>query len=327
MRQISSYLPTLYTIDLSSENTVVINEQGGVHIQEPGALIYDTQQKIYTTIGEKAVALEDRLSGTHLFVPIVRAGLLTDDVALLSILSHWKLFPHKNPFLSFLPRSITFAISYRNGRIYQQALQKACSQLGYFHTQICTHGQAVSSFLAREKGEHVFEGIVYIGADFTDIYFLKQGELYQADTVAYGNEYLDMAITRMIFQSYHFCTSKREISSLKKFITMLPTFKSKVVVIHGQDVETKKYTSVKITNDVLIEQVLAIVEILANKIAVTIARLPVGLREDLQHYGITIAGVGADVIGLDVFLQERLQLPVRIAPRAKLAAALGAYQQ
>jgi rod shape-determining protein MreB len=168
--------------------------------------------------------------------------------------------------------------------------------------------------------------IVDIGGGTTDIAVISMDGVVYSKAIRVGGDKMDEAIINYIKRKYNLLigemmaeTIKLELGSAYKTDNERHTME-----IKGRDLVSGIPKTLVLDDDEVRESLAETVSQILNGIKLALENTPPELSADIVDKGIVLAGGGALLKGLDVFLREETSLPIIIAENPLTCVALGA---
>jgi rod shape-determining protein MreB len=168
--------------------------------------------------------------------------------------------------------------------------------------------------------------IVDIGGGTTDIAVISMDGVVYSKAIRVGGDKMDEAIINYIKRKYNLLigemmaeTIKMELGSAYKTDSTRQTME-----IKGRDLVSGIPKTLILDDDEVRESLAEPVSQILNGIKLALENTPPELSADIVDKGIVLAGGGALLKGLDVFLREETSLPIIIAEDPLTCVALGA---
>lgn len=170
---------------------------------------------------------------------------------------------------------------------------------------------AIGAGLPVEGPEGVF--IVDIGGGTSEIAVISLGGIVIGRSVRVAGDEMDEAIINYVRLKYSLLLGQPTAEAVKIGVGAAIASKDKYTVVRGRDLETGLPKSVKLTSGEIQEALSPIVQEIVANIVDTLEETPPELTSDIMEKGITLAGGGALLPGIDKIIAEATKMPVWIA--------------
>ena len=170
--------------------------------------------------------------------------------------------------------------------------------------------------------------IVDIGGGTSEIAVISLGGIVLGRSVRIAGDEMDEAIINYVRLKYSLLLGQPTAEAVKIGIgsAVLPRMpaKEKFTVVRGRDLETGLPKSIKLTSSEIQEALAPIIQEIIGNIVDTLEETPPELTSDIMERGITLAGGGSLIAGIDKVISEATKMPVWIAedPLLVLSAAV-----
>jgi rod shape-determining protein MreB len=124
---------------------------------------------------------------------------------------------------------------------------------------------------------------------------------------------MDEAIINYVRLKYSLLLGQPTAEAVKIGIASVVSIKEKFIVVRGRDLETGLPKSIKLTNSEIQEALSPIIQEIVANIVDTLEEAPPELTGDIMKRGITLAGGGSLIEGIDKIIYEATKMPVHIA--------------
>ena len=308
-------------IDLGTANSVVYKENHGIIIREPSVVAFDQQSQKVLSIGDLAYEMVGKTHSSIIAIRPLRDGVISDYQTTEAMIRYF-LKLSKVPL--FKKIRLLIGIPYGVTSVERRAVLDAANMAGAKKCYLIEEPMAA----AIGSGHDVFEPsgrlIVDIGGGTTEVAVISLGGIVVSESIRIAGDEIDQAIINHCRKNYNLLIGDRCAEKVKFNIgSVLPFNEEKSMEITGRDLLTglpKTFTisSMEI-RDSIEEPILAIVSAVRRTLETT----PPELSSDIFSNGITLTGGGALLHGLDQFINQQMDLPVRIAEDPLSCVALG----
>jgi rod shape-determining protein MreB and related proteins len=168
--------------------------------------------------------------------------------------------------------------------------------------------------------------IVDIGGGTTDIAVISMDGVVYSKAIRVGGDKMDEAIINYIKRKYNLLIGEMMAEAIKMEIGSAYKTDStrQTMEIKGRDLVSGIPKTLILDDDEVRESLAEPVSQILNGIKLALENTPPELSADIVDKGIVLAGGGALLKGLDVFLREETSLPIIIAEDPLTCVALGA---
>ena len=309
-------------IDLGTANTLIYVKNKGIVLREPSVVAINNDTKRVLAVGLEAKQMIGRTPGNIAAIRPLKDGVIADyDMTEAMI----KKFIEKISKKSFTSPRIVVCFPSGVTAVEKRAIDEATKQAGASKVMLMEEPMAAAIGAGLPVSEPSGSMIVDIGGGTTEVAVISLGGIVTSLSLRVAGDALDQAIINYIKKEYSLMIGERTAENIKMEIgSAFPTENNLSMGIKGRDLISGLPKVVDITEDevrdALNEPVLSIL----GAIKTTLERTPPELSADIMEKGITLAGGGAYLKGLDKLINHETHMPVHIAENALDCVALGA---
>jgi rod shape-determining protein MreB len=169
--------------------------------------------------------------------------------------------------------------------------------------------------------------IVDIGGGTTEVAVISLGGIVASQSVRVAGDELDEAIIQYIKKEYSLALGERTAEEVKIALgSAFPLEEELHAEIRGRDLVTGLPKTIVTTTEEIREAMEEPVSAIVDAVKVTLDKTPPELAADIMEKGITLAGGGALLHGLQARLHHETGMPIVIAPDPLHAVAIGSGQ-
>lgn len=310
-------------IDLGTANTLVAVRGKGIVIQEPSYVSRHKKTKEVLAIGRRAKRMLGKTPPTIEVIRPMRDGVIADFDATATMLTYFIHLIHKSPntIIPRLPKPrVVIGIPSGVTPVERRAVADAAIQAGAREVMLLEEPLAAALGAGLPVTSSTGSFIVDIGAGTTEIGVISLGGIVLGRSLRVAGDRLDQAIINYCRLKYSLVlgettgeTLKMEIGSAAALRPSSGQTGDGVTVVRGRDLETGLPRSLRITGPEVREAILPVLGEIVNRTQEVIEETPPELVADLMENGITLAGGGALIPGIDKLFAERVKLPVFVA--------------
>jgi rod shape-determining protein MreB and related proteins len=239
-----------------------------------------------------------------------------------------RYFIHKvHPRKWFKPRMVICVPSGITG-VEQRAVQEAAEYAGARKpAYIIEEPMAAAIGAGLPVQEPAGNMIVDIGGGTTEVAVISLGGIVASESVRVGGDELDDAITQYVKKEYNLALGERTSEEVKIALgSAWPLHEELQAEVRGRDLITGLPKTIIITTGEIREALAEPVSTIVDAVKVTLDKTPPELAADIMEQGITLAGGGALLNGLDRRLAHETGMPLLIAQNPLYCVALGSGQ-
>lgn len=302
-------------IDLGTANTLVFLKGKGVVVNEPSVVAVNTLNREVLAVGDSAKQMIGRTPGSIVAIRPMKDGVIADFDTTQAMLKYFiskalrqSLFRPRYNVVVCVPSGVT--------EVEKRAVIDATISAG---------AKEKDSFLILEPmaaaiganlpvNDPVGSMIVDIGGGTSEVAVISLSGIVTSKSLRIAGDAIDISIVNFIKKTYNLAIGERTAESIKIQIGFAYEADETISIeIRGRDLLTGLPKNVLITaeeiEDAINDPVFAIIE----AIKYTLEKTPPELSSDIITSGITLAGGGALLRGLDKLITKETGVPVHIA--------------
>jgi len=306
-------------IDLGTVNTLVLVKGKGIVIREPSVVALHKKTRQVLAIGTEAKRMLGRTPAAIEAVRPLRNGVISDFETTEAMLRFFIQKVHSGPGKNkwSIPKlahpRIVVGIPSGVTEVERRAVQDACLSAGARQAYLIEEpmAAAIGAKLPIEEPEGTM--IVDIGGGTTEIAVISLGGMVINRSLRIAGDELDQDIISYLRMRYGLLIGERTAEDIKLEIgSAYPDGKADYIV-RGRDLSTGLPKSIKISSDEIREALSGTISQMIASIQEVLEETPPELLSDILERGITLAGGGALIKGLDKKIAEETKMPVWVS--------------
>ena len=303
-------------IDLGTANTLVCIPDEGIVLNEPSvvAVRKGTNEVLLNgdAVGLQAKEMLGKTPGNIQAIRPLKNGVIADFEITEKMLRYFIRKVH-NRNVMVRPR-IVIAIPSGITAVERRAVINSAERAGARKVYLVSEPMAAGIGAGMPVADPQASMIVDIGGGTTEVAVMSLFGLVHSESIRVAGDEMDEAIVNHLRRNYNLLVGDQTAERIKMAIgSASPLEKELEMEVAGRDlmIGLPRRTTVTSTEirDALMEPVMSIIQAIRS----TLENTPPELAADLVHQGITLAGGGALLRGLDVIIEQEVQLPVRVA--------------
>jgi rod shape-determining protein MreB len=310
-------------IDLGTANTLVYAQGQGVIIQEPSVVALDNKKNMVLAVGDEAKRMIGRTPGNVVAVRPLRDGVIADFDVTETMLKYFigKAMPTRWFFAK--PRIIVGVPSGITG-VEKRAVLDATYHAGAREAYLIEEPMAAAIGANLPVSDPAGSMIVDIGGGTTEVAVISLGGIVVSKSIRVAGDEMDEAIINHCRDTYRLLIGERTAEEIKiKLGSAFETTEEHSLDIRGRDLVSGLPKTFTLTSSEIRDALRDTVKIIVEGIRTTLEKTPPELSSDIMDRGITLAGGGAYLRGLDQYIQAETGIGVRIANSPLECVALG----
>jgi rod shape-determining protein MreB len=312
-------------VDLGTANTVIYVRGRGIVLSEPSVVAVDTRDGRAVAVGAEAKRMMGRTPGHIQAIRPLKDGVIADFEICEKMLRYFIQKVHNRRWSK--PRMMICVPSGITG-VEQRAVQEAAEYAGARKpAHIIEEPMAAAIGAGLPVQEPTGNMIVDIGGGTSEVAVISLAGIVTSQSVRVGGDEMDTGIVSYIKKEFGLAIGERTAEEVKVTLGSAWPFQQEVhAEIRGRDLVTGLPKTIVTTTQEIREALEEPVSAIIDAVKVTLDTTPPELAADIMDQGITLAGGGALLNGLDSRLRDETGMPVFIAPDPLHAVAVGSGQ-
>lgn len=310
-------------IDLGTANTLVFVRGKGIVLAEPSVVAVDSTTNEVLAVGHKAKAMLGKTPRKIHAVRPMKDGVIADFEIAEGMLK--VIINRVTPVRSLFRPKILIAVPSGITGVEKRAVEDSALHAGAQEVILIEEPMAAAIGAGLPVHEPSASMIIDIGGGTTEIAIISLGGIVESRSLRIAGDEFDECIINYMRRTYNLMIGPRTAEEIKMTIgSAYPMGGNELEMeVRGRDQVaglpvTKRINSVEI-RECLAEPIQVIIE----GVRLTLEKSPPELAADLVETGMTLAGGGALIKGLDKLLTKETGLPVITAQQPLLCVCLG----
>lgn len=308
-------------IDLGTANTLVYVKGRGVVLDEPTVIALDQGTQDVLAIGHEAWEMMGRTPGDIVAHRPLRQGGITDfeitQRMFRLLLGRVRRRIGRARVILCVPTAIT--------EVERRAVAEAARRAGAASTYLIEQPMAAAVGCGLPIDEPMANLVVDIGGGTTETALISLGSIVASHGVRVGGFDLDAAIQTYVRQEYRIAVGDRTAEEIKLAIgSAWPSDDDVKVEVRGRDLKTGLGKVVILAPEEVRGATRIVLREIIESIKTCLSSAPPELAHDVIRQGIHLVGGGALLPGLEMRLQQDIDVDVYIADRPQEAVVAGA---
>ncbi len=308
-------------VDLGTANTLVYVRGRGIVLSEPSVVAVDARTDEVHAVGMEAKRMLGRTPGTIRAIRPLKDGVIADFDVTEGMLRHFIQRVHQSRFAH--PRVVVCVPSGVTG-VEKRAVEEACLGAGARRAYLIEEPMAAAIGADLPVAEPTGSMIVDIGGGTSEVAVISLGGIVVSQSIRVGGDEMDEAIVNHCKIHHKLLIGQQTAEEVKLELgSAAPLAEELKTEIRGRDIVSGLPTTVMLSSE---EIRVALDEPVAQIVAAvkdTLDRTPPELAGDIMDRGITLAGGGALLHGIDERLRGECQMPAQLADSPLTCVAIG----
>jgi rod shape-determining protein MreB len=310
-------------IDLGTANTLVYVKGKGIICNEPSVVVIRKDNKKLVAVGAEAKKMLGKTPSDIIAIKPLKDGVIADFDTAEEMLKYFIKKVHNRR--SFVTPRVVIGVPSGITQVEQRAVKDAAQASGAREVYLVGEPIAAAIGVGLPVGEPSGNMIVDIGGGTTDIAVISLDGVVYSKAVRVGGDRMDEAIIAYIKRRYNLMIGDRTAELIKIDIGSAYNAgnEQRVMEIKGRDLISGIPKTATVSEVEIREALSEPVNMILDTIKIILENTPPELAADIVDRGIVLAGGGALLGGLDLFIREKTGLPVTVAEDPLTAVARG----
>lgn len=310
-------------IDLGTANTLVHARGKGIVISEPSVVAIDKKTREVLAVGAEARAMVGKTPANIVAVRPLKDGVIADIDVVEKMLRHFirkvhdgGIYPSRPAVVIGIPSGVT--------EVEKRAAKDAAISAGAREAYTIEEPMAAGVGAGLPVNEPMGSMIVDIGGGTTEVAVLSLGGIVINHSLRIAGDEIDEAIMQYARYEANLLIGERMAEGAKIVAgSAYPLEEERRVTLRGRDVLTGLPKAIEVSSYDLREAIREPVDQIVELVKLAVEETPPELVADIMEFGITLAGGGALLLGLDKRIAEETRMPVQVADDPLTCVARG----
>jgi rod shape-determining protein MreB len=313
-------------MDLGTCNTLVYVRGEGIVLSEPSVVaVRKGTNKVLLdgkAVGSTAKEMIGKTPGNIVAVRPMRNGVIADFDITEALIGYFIQKVHNRKF-GIMPR-IVIAVPTGITGVEKRAVINSAERAGARQVFVVEEPMAAGIGAGLPMLDPIGNMIVDIGGGTTEVAVLSLGGIVAARSVRVAGDEFDEAIMQHLRRAYNLQVGEQTAERIKIDVgSLYPLEQELTMEVSGRDVMAMMPRKVTITSEEIREAMKEPFENIIHAIKETLEETPPELAADLTERGITMAGGGSLIRGIDRAIRKEIDVPVRLAEDPLTCVARG----
>lgn len=299
-------------IDLGTANTLIYMKGKGIILREPSVVAVDVRNDTVKFVGQEAKDVIGRTPASIVAVRPLKDGVIADFDIAASMLQLFirrtigNVTFQKPRIVICIPSGVT-AVERRAVR--EVAFKAGARQVGIIEEPMAA---AIGAGLPVESASGCM--IVDIGGGTAEVAVISMGSVIASRSIRSAGDEFEKEIVAYVKRKYNVLIGDRTAEEIKIRIgSAAPYENEEPMMVNGRNLVDGFPKEVILTPAEIREVMSESIDLVLDAIRTTLERTPPEISADIIENGITLAGGGALLHGLDSLIAQETGMPVFIA--------------
>jgi rod shape-determining protein MreB len=308
-------------IDLGTASTRVYVRGEGIVLDEPSVAAVDPGGERVIAVGRQALDLAERTARGARLVGPIREGAISGGAPVEQVLRH--LVNRAQGRQRLFRPEVMLCVPAAATSEHRRAMAEAAIAAGARQAWLIEAPLAAAMGLGLPVAAAGGHAVCDLGAGGVQVAVIALSGVVTAQSAAAGGDHLDAAIARWVRERRGVSIDGRTAEELKVALgSAVAADRPRSVEVTGRDASGGVVT-VAVTSDDVTEAIQEPLRAVEAAVRDVLDQTPARLEADVAERGLHLAGGGALLRGLDVFLARAIGVPVRVADEPRTCAVRG----
>lgn len=299
-------------VDLGTANTLISMKGKGIVLNEPSVVAYNERTDEILAVGHEAKAMIGRTSGNVRAMRPLRDGVIADYGITSEML---RAFIKKVRGNAINKVRVIICIPWGVSEVEKRAVDNAAKSAGAKEVYIMEEPMAAAIGAGLPVLEPTGSMIVDIGGGTSEVAVISMGGIVTSKSERVAGDALDASIVAYVKKKYNVLIGDRTAEEIKINIGSACPFEGEAPMqVHGRNLIDGLPAMISVEPADVREAISDNLYQIVDAIHSTLEKTPPELAADIIDNGITLAGGGALLRGLDNLINRETGIPVHIAP-------------
>jgi rod shape-determining protein MreB len=310
-------------MDLGTANTLIVTRNGGLVLNEPSVVATNKETGKIVAVGQEAKEYLGRTPEKILSTRPLKDGVIADfDMTRAMIQFFLKKIQTTSRI--FRPRLI-IGVPTGITQVEKRAVIESAEQAGAREIFLIEEPMAAALGAELEIDKPKACMIVDIGGGTTETAIISLSATAYKESIRVAGDEMNEAIVRYIRAKHKVLIGENMAERVKWEIgTAMAPGMPMVTSVAGRDIVSGIPKQLEVNDEEIREAIKEPVAAIEESALRALEKVPPEMAADIAVSGITLAGGGALLKGLDALINKRTNLPVNIAPDPLTSVAMGA---
>ncbi len=313
-------------IDLGTCNTLVYVKGEGIVLSEPSVVaVRKGTNKVLLdgkAVGATAKEMIGKTPGNIVAIRPMRNGVIADFDITEALISYFIQKVH-NRKIGIMPR-VVIAVPSGITAVEKRAVINSAERAGARQVFVIDEPMAAGIGAGLPMLDPIGNMIVDIGGGTTEVAVLSLGGIVASRSVRVAGDKFDEGIMQHLRRAYNLHVGEQTAERIKMRVgSLYPMEQECSMEVSGRDVMAMMPRRVNVTSEEIREAMKEPFDAVLHAIKETLEETPPELAADLTERGITMAGGGSLIRGIDRAIRKEIDVPVRVAEDPLTCVARG----
>lgn len=316
-------------MDLGTANTLVYVKGLGILMREPTVVAQHKKSKATVAVGKSAKDMIGKTPENIRTIRPIANGVIADFEATQALVQQLlSQMHHQNGRWNKLPKpKVVIGVPSLVTEVERRAVVDAAKSAGARSVYLVDESMASALGSGLLTGEAQGRLLIDIGGGTTEIAVVSLDGLVVSRSVPVAGWEMDEAIINYARETYQLLVGDQTAEAIKIELGQAwEQSEERSALMGGRDLITGLPRAVRVTSTEIQQALMPILEQMKLLVQEVLEDTPPELAADITRSGITLAGGGALIRGLDTYFANSLGMPAKVADEPLTAVVQGTAQ-
>lgn len=315
---------TAIGIDLGTANILVYTKQKGIVFNEPSVVAIDNTTNQVVAVGQEAKQMIGKTPRNITPIRPLREGVIADYDVAAQMLKEILRKVSKKLGISLRKPVVVVCTPSGSTAVEKRAIENAVKSFGAKSVHLIEEPIAAAIGAGLPIDQPVSNVIVDIGGGTTEVAIISYGGIVNAHSIRIAGDKMDEEIIKYIRNKFNILIGEQSAERIKQEIGYaLIDHDEQSLGVSGRDLVSGLPKEITVTSKDIQVALREPLEAILATVHATLESCPPELSGDIVDHGITLAGGGSLLKGLETWLKQEISVPVHIASDPLNAIAIG----
>lgn len=299
-------------IDLGTANTLIYVKGKGIVIDEPSVVAVNKRTGQILAIGKEAKKMVGKTPAHIVAMRPLVDGVVSDFEITEQMLRYFIEKIHKESFSLFPRPRVLIGIPSGVTEVEKRAVIEAATNAGAREAYLIDEPMASAIGARLAVTEAAGNMVVDIGGGTSEIAVISLGGIVVSRSLRVAGDEMNEDIIRYMRDEFNLLVGERTAEEVKISIgSAYPQTKRTEMAVRGRDLVSGVPKEVVVTDEHVRDALAHSIRIIVNNVKIIVEETPPELLSDIMQQGIILAGGGSLIRGIDRYIANETEIPVR----------------
>jgi len=309
-------------IDLGTTNTLIYAQKKGIVLNMPSVLAVSQGDGKIIGIGKEAKEMLGKTPQNILAIKPLQDGVIADFDITEKMIKYF--ISEVQPRRVLIGPRLIIGIPSCATKVEKRAVMDMGMAAGARRVHLVAESVAAVIGIELPISEPSGSMVVDIGGGTSEATIVSLNGIVVSDSIRVAGDEITEAIIHYLKEKHTLFIGEQMAEKIKIDIgCVYPPPKKEKMKIDGRDLSTGFPAEMEIDSEEIGKALSPIIGVICEMVEAVLEKCPPDLAGDVRRRGIYLTGGGSCIKGLDKYLSQRVNLPVKVASDPLLSVALG----